>query len=72
MRDSPSMRKALWQTQAAQMQHGEKAYTTHDIDGSTAEFAHQSYSERPRMILMELYKGSHPRQLRKTLWTNLP
>lgn len=53
----PVNAKAL-ETQAAADRSMAEAYTTYDIDGSTAEFAIKSYSEETANHLMELCKAA--------------
>ena len=53
----PVNAKAL-ETQAAADRSKAEAYTTYDIDGSTAEFAIKAYSEETANHLMELCKAA--------------
>lgn len=53
----PVNAKAL-ETQAAADRNMAEAYTTYDIDGSTAEFAIKAYSEETANHLMELCKAA--------------
>ena len=53
----PVNAKAL-ETQAAADRSMAEAYTTYDIDGSTAEFAIKSYSEETANHLMELCQAA--------------
>ena len=53
----PVNAKAL-ETQAAADRSMAEAYTTYDIDGSTAEFAIKAYSEETANHLMELCKAA--------------
>lgn len=46
------------ETQAAADRSMAEAYTTYDIDGSTAEFAIKAYSEETANHLMELCKAA--------------